>query len=126
MKLARAVTFNLLAMLGVSTSFIVVLMLSGVTQSTLLSVIVMVVSLVLTLWLGHEYCYDECGEVEESVINENLSDINDARFEAEMCLLSIRSEMVGESYSGKYKNDIERMEMCLSDIELSIRKEKRK
>ena len=86
-----------------------------------------IVIMCIGLFTIAKYLSDINGTTEVvSPINENLSDINEARFRAEMRLFSVKSDMIGESYSDRYKNDLEVISMCLDDISLSLEREKRK
>ena len=65
MQLLRAVTFNILAMIGLAVIMVMPLIYFEVESTGVIRLSMFVLSMGLVLWLGAEYCYDECGEDDE-------------------------------------------------------------
>ena len=65
MKLVRAVIFNLLAMLGMSVILVIPFAIYDLEPNLFTRVVILFTTIGLVIWLGNEYCFDECGEEKE-------------------------------------------------------------
>ena len=57
----------------------------------------------------------------KNILN-NVSDMSNSIFSANMIIFKIRNRMIGTTYADEYKNDLEKLAMDLDDMSLSIKK----